>query len=307
MTTLVIGGCGFIGRHVVDALAASGEPVVIYDRHADASRDSDTVRQVRGDFSAAEDLDRTLARHRISRVVHLVSSTLPKSSNEDMRFDFHSNVMQSLALLDSCVRNGVAKIVYMSSGGTVYGIPRSTPMNETHPTEPTSSYGICKLTVEKYLALYQHLYGLSHVIVRAANPYGPGQDAARGQGVIAQFVRDLREGRPLQVWGDGTIVRDYFHVRDLAELVRRALLSDACGVFNAGSGSGTSINELISILTNVTGVRAEVLYKETRRFDVPAVVLDCAKAAACFNWRATVDLVDGISQYVSWFDGARAA
>ena len=218
-----------------------------------------------------------------------------------MKYDLTSNVVQTLDLLDLCVKHNVNKILYMSSGGTVYGVPKSLPVSEIHPTDPTCSYGICKLTIEKYLALYKHLYGIKYVVLRAANPYGPGQDPLKGQGVIANYVHRMHRGLPLEVWGDGNIVRDYFHVSDLAAFTHRAILSEHCGIFNVGSGNGTSINELIDILSNELNISPEIIYKKQRKLDVPAIVLDCTSAERTFNWRVSFNMQDGIADYVEWY------
>jgi len=300
MTILVIGGCGFIGSHIVTELAASNYSVLVYDTHANNTNNTDLITYVNGSFSDISSLESAIERHKVSHVVHLASTTLPKSSNEDMKFDLTSNVVQTLGLLDLCVKHGISKVLYMSSGGTVYGVPQSLPVKETHPTDPTCSYGICKLAIEKYLALYKHLFGLQYVIIRAANPYGPGQNPLTGQGIIATYVHRIQMALPLEVWGDGKVIRDYFDVRDLADLCRRALFSEHCAIFNAGSGIGSSINEIIKVLSDLMQKQPQIIYKERRNLDVPAIILDCSKAEQFLGWRATINLIDGVSHYINW-------
>lgn len=301
MTILVIGGCGFIGSHIVAELAAYNYSVLVYDTNANDANNTDVITYINGSFSDLPALESAIERHNVSHVVHLVSSTLPKSSNEDMKFDLTSNVVQTLSMLDLCVKHGINKVLYMSSGGTVYGVPQSLPVKETHPTDPTCSYGICKLAIEKYLALYKHLFGLQYVIIRAANPYGPGQNPLTGQGIIATYVHRIKMALPLEVWGDGRVIRDYFDVRDLANLCHRALFSEHCGVFNAGSGNGTSTNELIKVLSDQMQIQPQIIYKERRIFDVPTIILDCSRAEQFFGWKATINLVDGVSHYINWY------
>lgn len=295
MSVLVIGGAGFIGRHVVQALRAAGEAVVVLDRHAEARDTAPGVVAVRGEFGNRGDLEQLFERHHPTRVVHLASSTVPGSSNRDPEFDVVTNVCDTLHLLELCVRHRVEKLLFLSSGGAVYGIPRRLPVDEDHPTDPISSYGITKLAIEKYLHLYAHLHGLKSVVLRAANPYGPGQRADAEQGVIGVFAHRMQRGEEIVVWGDGSVVRDYFHVHDLAALCRAALLGDAVGVFNAGSGRGLALVEVIAALERVLGVRAHVRYTPGRALDVPRIVLDTRRAQATFGWQARIGFEEGLA------------
>jgi len=301
MKTLVLGGCGFIGRHVVKALTAHKIPVVVLDVHADPLCSSAHCTYVPGDFSDTEKLEAVMLGFGITHVVHLVSTTLPKTSNEDKAYDIQSNVIQTLRLLDLCVKHKVQRLLFMSSGGTVYGAPQQVPVTEDHPNHPQCSYGISKLAIEKYLFLYQHLHGLNYVVLRAANPYGPGQNPLSGQGVVANFIHKMHSGQRLEVWGDGETVRDYFHVGDLADLTRRALLSSTVGVFNAGSGVGLSLNGLIHVLRQTLDVPADVVYQAARGLDVPAIVLDSSAALRTFGWRVSTPLSSGIQEYEAWY------
>lgn len=301
MKALVLGGCGFIGRHIVEVMTAQGIPMVVFDVHANPSESTPLCTYVQGHFSDSFQLDSLMAQHGITHVVHLVSTTLPKTSNEDMPYDVDSNVIQTLRFLDLCVKHQVQRFLFMSSGGTVYGSPLQIPVKENHPNLPLCSYGISKLAIEKYLFLYHHLHGLNYVVLRAANPYGPGQNPLSGQGVIANFVHKIRSGQRLEVWGDGETVRDYFHVRDLADLTQRALLSSTVGVFNAGSGAGLSIKQLIAVLNRTLDEHADVIYQPARGLDVPAIVLDSSAAFDTFGWRALTPLEAGIQEYDSWY------
>jgi len=298
---LILGGSGFIGKHLAEVFIDGGVPSVIFDKNANSEQSSPACVFIQGEFSDQAKLERVLESQSITHVIHLVSTTLPKSSNEDKSYDLSSNVIQTLHLLDLCVKHQIKKILFMSSGGTVYGVPRTVPVDENHPNNPICSYGISKLAIEKYLFLYNQLYGLDYIALRAANPYGPGQNPHSGQGIVANFIHKMLSQQPIEVWGDGSIIRDYFYVRDLANFTKLALFSTEIGVFNAGSGVGVSINQLIGVLEDVVNCPTEVIYKGQRGLDVPSIVLDCTAAESKFGWRARTSLHAGIEDYVRWY------
>ncbi len=298
---LILGGDGFIGKHLIKELGDIGTSLIVFDLKSEENKSSPNCIYIKGDFGDPSQLESVINHHSITHVVHLVSTTIPKSSNDDIPYDLSSNVIQTIFLLDICVKYKIKKILFMSSGGTIYGVPMRMIVDENHPNNPICSYGINKLTIEKYLFLYHHLYGLNYIILRAANPYGPGQNHLTGQGVIPNFVHKIYNQEPLEVWGDGSAIRDYFHVRDLANLVNLSLFSQETGIFNAGSGVGISIRQLINMLASVTKLPVEVIYKEQRSLDVPAIVLNSNNAEKKFGWHASISIQAGIENYIKWY------
>jgi UDP-glucose 4-epimerase len=297
---LVLGGKGFIGSHLVDALAAAGHPVRVLDRPtvAPLSAAAD-VEWHDGDFGNGGDVARALDGCEV--VFHLVSTTLPGSSNADPAFDVESNVAGSVRFLREAVRRGVKKVVFVSSGGTVYGVPKYVPIDEDHPTDPISSYGITKLAIEKYLRLFKTLNGLSYVVLRPSNPFGPRQRSQGAQGAVAVFLGKVLRGEPLEIWGDGSVVRDYHFIDDLTSAFMAALAYDGPErVFNIGSGEGHSLNQVLDGIAQVTGKKAERRYLPARTFDVPSNVLAIGRAAAELGWRPKTAFLDGLSRTAAW-------
>ena len=245
-----------------------------------------------GDFGNVQDIHRALEN--VDVVFHLVSTTQPQSSNDDPSFDVESNLVATLRLLDQ-LRGRKTQLIFASSGGTVYGRPQYTPIPETHPTEPTCSYGIVKLAIEKYLALYQLLHGLDYRVLRVANPYGPGQEANRAQGVVGTFLSRVVHDEPIEVWGDGSVVRDYLYISDtVSALLQAAQYQGAERIFNIGSGGGHSVREIIAAVEQVTGKKAKASYTAARKFDVPVSVLDITRAKTELGWQPKVDLNEGL-------------
>ncbi|PZQ96956.1 MAG: NAD-dependent epimerase [Cereibacter sphaeroides] len=299
MKTLVLGGNGFIGSYVVDALIAQGHSVSVFDRQPERFRPPRADVDYRfGDFSDRMALIDALAGTEV--VLHLVSSTFPGTADLDPKTDVQNNLVGTINLLDSMVSLGIRRIMFLSSGGTVYGIPESLPIAETHPLRPINSYGIVKVSIEHYLEMYRRTRGISPVIVRASNPYGPRQAHTGVQGVISTFLRRVLTDAPIEVWGDGSVVRDYIHVGDLAELCALAAVGGTEGAYNAGSGKGTSINEIIRLVGEVTGAKIEAAYKPGRAIDVPKSVLDVTRAAADFDWRSATALPEGMAETWRW-------
>jgi UDP-glucose 4-epimerase len=298
---LVLGGNGFIGSHIVDQLLAKGADVTVYDRSPRERYRAPLrgVTYVRGELGNRGELENTIGRG-VDTVVHLISSTVPKTSNDDPIFDVQMNLVESLALFDLCVKHRVNRVVFISSGGTVYGVPKASPICEDHPTDPICSYGIVKLAIEKYLQLYQSLYGLNYVVLRLANPYGARQDPATIQGATSVFIGKVLRGEPIRLWGDGTIIRDFVNVRDVAELCAAVAFSSTQGIFNAGTGVGTSIRQVIELIGNELQTRPEVIQEPRRPFDVPAVVLCSERAYREFGWRPRINLRTGIREQVEW-------
>lgn len=299
MKILILGSSGFIGRNLVDHLERQNIEIILFDRNNRSQYSSEKKQWISGDFSDTQLLETIFFNNKITHVVHLISTTLPKSSNEDIIYDISSNVIQTIKLLDLCVKYKIKKFIFMSSGGAIYGIPKYTPIDEEHPTNPICSYGIGKLAIEKYLYLYHHLHNLNYCSIRAANPYGAGQNHLKGQGIIGNIINKIKNHQPIEIWGDGSVIRDYLDVNDLSELIIKMIHSDSMGVFNAGTGIGTSINELIHIIKDISHTNPLIIYKEKRDFDVSAVILNNSLAKVAFKWNTKINLVTGIKNYLS--------
>lgn len=253
---------------------------------------------IQGDFGNQNDI--TQALHDIDIVYHLASTTQPKTSNLDPIFDIQSNLIKTISLLDLIRNYPNVKIIFLSSGGTIYGEPQLTQISESNPTEPKCSYGIVKLMIEKYLALYNFLYGVDYRILRLANPYGPGQENLL-QGVIGAFLMRVLEDQKIEIWGDGSVVRDFIYIDDTIDAL--ILLSNYQGsdrIFNIGSGCGRNILEIISSIENITGKKAKIIFCEKRNFDVPYSVLDISLAYKELKWAPKTSFEIGLISTMKW-------
>jgi UDP-glucose 4-epimerase len=295
MNILAIGGSGFIGHHLVKALRDAGHDVAVLGRSKEPARGlPDGVRYLCGST-----LDRSYLAENLcgfDAVAHLATTTVPSTGDRDPSADVSHNLVGTINLLDAMVEKGIERLLFLSSGGTVYGPPRDIPVKETHRLSPTCSYGIVKSAIEMYLELYARNSGLRYVSIRASNPYGPLQGNLGVQGIIGTFLSRILEGKPLEIWGDGSVVRDYIFISDLTQLCVRALESSKVGAYNGGSGIGTSVQDIANLVQYTTGNDAEVIYHPSRGVDVPVSVLDVSRAQADFNWKAEVDLHEGVKR-----------
>lgn len=299
MKILVLGGCGFIGSHVVDKLLAAGQYLRVMDRAPERFRPPlADVEYIFGDYSDNTILVEALAD--IDVVLHLASATVPGTAARDPVGDVARNLVPTIGLLENLRKLRIPRLVYLSSGGAVYGIPRQVPTPEDHPLRPTNSYGIVKAAIENYIRMYGANEDLATTIIRPSNPYGPRQSNIGIQGVVATFLHQLRHGDTLQVWGDGNVVRDYIYISDLADLVVNSVLSSNVGVYNAGSGTGISINQVISIVEAVTGRKAEVDYHPVRPVDIPRSILDIRSAQLCLDWKPQILFAEGVRLHWDW-------
>lgn len=303
MKIVIFGGGGFIGSTIADRLLLDGHELRIFERPRVASyrkfAETERVEWMTGDFSSTHDVSDAIIGMDV--VMHLVSTTLPKSSNDDPIYDVQSNVVATLQMLNAMVAHNVGKIVFISSGGTVYGTPTYLPIDENHPTNPLVSYGITKLTIEKYLQMYSHLYGINAIALRVANPYGERQRIETAQGAVGVFLHHALKGLPIEIWGDGSVTRDYIHISDVAEAFVRALeYSGEKSCFNISSGTGTSLNELIGTLGEVLGKPIERRFLAGRSFDVPVSVLSNDLARDELGWSPSISMREGIARTAQW-------
>jgi len=295
---LILGGCGFIGSHIAEAMRNRGHQIRIFGHIGQHHQPLADVEYRQGDFADREAVDSALAD--IDVVIHAISTTNPGSSNKNPAADIQGNLISTVQLLELMRLRGIHRIVYLSSGGTVYGNPDRCPVAEDASVHPICSYGVVKVAVENYLEMYRQIHGFEPIILRPSNPYGPGQGHYDVQGVITSFLNRIRNGQGLQIWGDGAQVRDYIRVEDVAGLCVLAAEVPVLGTFNVGSGVGYSILDVIAIITEVTETQPEIEYHASRPFDVKRVVLDIEKAKQVFGWRPQIDLRQGIRDYWEW-------
>ena len=302
---MVLGGCGFIGSHIVDGLLESGYQVRIFDKvNVDTKNIDhiiDNVELLEGDFT--NEVTVSQAVKGMDYIFHFIGTTLPKTSTDNPVYDVESNVISTLKLLDLASKEKIKKIIFASSGGTIYGIPQSIPISENHPTNPTCSYGISKLMIEKYLELYYLTRGQNYISFRMSNPYGERQNPQSIQGVVAVFLGLVKEEKAITIWGTGEITRDYIYIKDIVPILVKALQTkNRWRVFNLGSGKGTSLNELVAKIKEVTQRNVKVIHSRGRAIDVPINVLDISRIQEEFDFSPKVPLHEGIGKTWKWLN-----
>lgn len=299
----LIGAGGFLGTCLARHLSTRIPDLCCFGRSQTFPEALRGMRWVTGDTSSPDSLNLDEALAGCDTVIHLASTSTPATADHDISQDAQANVMSSLRLFDRCIAAGVKRVLFISSGGTVYGVPALTPTPESAPTLPITAYGVAKLSIEKYLEVYRRLRGLDYRVLRISNVYGPFQTAAKKQGVIAAFLAKALRAEPLEIWGDGKVVRDYVYVEDVAEAVIAAMVHQGGQrVFNIGSGIGLSINQVISAMETLLGHDLNKRYKEGRPVDVPVNVLDCDLAWKELGWRASTSFSKGLRLTANWMN-----
>lgn len=295
-----------MGSHLCDALVQAGHRVRIFEKEH-VSKDNishllSKIEWIEGDFSNAKHLRDAV--NGIDVIFHLIGTTLPKSSNENPVYDISSNIVPTVNLLEVARKGGIKKIIFFSSGGTVYGIPRSGPIPEDHPTNPICAYGIQKLAIEKYLQLYHHLYGLDYTILRIANPYGQRQNPVGAQGAVAVFINKALKKQPIEIWGDGSVTRDYIYVLDVISAVLAAFeYQGRYKLFNIGSGAGLTLLDIVKSIEKIIGYKLDIQFKSSRALDVPVNVLDINRAQKELQWRPKMPFAAGLKKSIDYFSG----
>ncbi len=295
---LALGAGGFIGSHLVDSLVSRGYRVRAMDRFVPdippQFQPNDLIETISGDFLNRGDL--TTVLRGVDHVVHLVSTTNPATAENDPLIDIETNIRGSVQLFELCAAAEVQRVVYASSGGTVYGETVGTdPIRETDPTQPVSPYGIGKLCVEHYLRYFARKRGLHSTTFRVANPFGERQPFWKRQGVIPIFLEAITSHKPLTVMGDGSMTRDYIYVTDVTEMIADSLACEPKhDVYNLGSGVGVSVNEIVRTIEAVTGIEAIVQHVPVPPTFVQSSVLDMSRYEAEFGGRHSVSFAEGI-------------
>ncbi len=299
---LVTGGGGFIGSHAVDRLTGLGHHVAVVDDLRSGRLANLPAGATLYDIDiASPDLDDVIAHERPEYVFHFAGQISVQRSMQDPVLDAETNVRGSLNLLQNCVKYGVGKVVYTSSGGAIYGDPVYLPCDEAHPVRPLSHYGVSKYAVEKYLYVYGESAGLDYTVLRLGNVYGPRQDPQGEAGVVAIFSQAMLEGRPVTIFGAGEQERDFVHVYDVAEAAVMAMEKGSGKSFNIGAGLGSSINDIFRLLKRLTDYGGDAIYGPARTGEVFKIFLDISAARSGLGWEPGFSLEDGLRNTVDWF------
>lgn len=301
MRIILLGAAGFIGTNLVFELAKNRDDnIVVIDRdaryfHNFEEKKFPNVELVESNLEENTDYDQLTKDCDI--VYHLVSTTVPTTSNRRISQELSANVIVSTNLFEACARNHVKKIVFISSGGTVYGKEVNCPLDEDTPTNPITSYGVQKIAIEKLLSLYSYMYGFDYRIIRLANPYGPYQRPNGVLGAVTTFTYKALKHEKIQVYGDGSVVRDYIYIDDAV----RGILTIVNGedhhhIFNLGCGYGTSIKKVLKTIEDTLGTELDIEYTEARKVDVPINYLDISRYEKAYGRLNPIELYDGIKR-----------
>ncbi len=301
MKILVTGGAGFIASHITDKLIELGHDVIIIDNLYTGKRENinKKAKFIHADITDTDTINSILSEEKPDVVIHHAAQAYVKVSTEKPCFDAKVNILGSLNLIESSVKNNVKKFIYANSGGAGYGEPLFLPMPEDHPINPLSQYGIAKHTVEHYLFLYSKMYGLKYTSLRYANVYGPRQDPYGEGGVISIFTNLFLQNKQPKIFGDGSQKRDYVYVKDVVDANMLALTKGDNQAFNVGTSIATSTQEIFDKLKALTNSQLGPIYAPERKGDIKASSLNSDKLQA-IGWKINYNLDSGLKETVEY-------
>lgn len=304
MKVLVTGGAGFIGSHLVDRLVQEGHDVVVVDNLSTGKRKNvnRAATFYKADIQSSR-LERVFRNERPSVVMHLAAQMNVRRSVDDPMFDASVNILGTLNVIEQAARHGARKVVFASSGGAIYGEQDIFPAPESHPTRPLSPYGISKLSGEHYLSYYQRVSGIQTVSLRFANVYGPRQDPEGEAGVVAIFIQKMLTGEQPVINGNGRQTRDFVFVEDVVEANLLVMGQGIEGVFNVGTSSETTVNELFTILKELTKSDCKEVHGPAKKGEQLRSTIDATKLRQQLGWEAKVGLSEGLRKTVDYFSG----
>ncbi len=299
MRIVILGAAGFIGTNLIIELAKNKEnEITVVDRDRLYFKTIEdlkisNLRVVESDLSMDTDYESLVVGQDL--VYHLISTTVPTTSNQHISEELKANVILSANLFEACVKQCVKKVAFISSGGTVYGKESKCPLNEKTPTNPITSYGIQKISIEKLLYLYNYMYGLDYRIIRLSNPYGPYQRPNGVLGAVTTFTYKALKGEEIQVYGDGSVVRDFIYIDDAIRGIQKIVNGDdRHHTFNLGCGYGTSIKRVLQTIEKALNIKINVKYTDARKVDVPVNYLDIKRYETAYGSLNPISLEEGI-------------
>ena len=305
MNITILGAAGFIGTNLLIGLAKNSENnITAVDKsetYFSHLKNLNLTNVIFKESSLDVDSDYDSLISGADIVYHLISTTVPTTSNQHITQELQSNVILSSNLFEAYNRKKVKKVVFISSGGTVYGKEHNCPLNEDSPTNPITAYGIQKITIEKLLYLYKYMYNLDYRIIRLANPYGPYQRPNGILGAVTTFVYKALAGEAIDVYGDGSVIRDFIFIDDAIRAIQKIVNGDEMfKTYNLGCGYGTSIKQVLDCVRKTLGIDLVINYKESRKVDVPVNYLDIHRYETAFGALNPTSLEEGIKKTASF-------
>lgn len=301
MKIAILGAAGFIGTNLTKELLLQYADIelTLIDKKKEFFQNEilvdSRVKVLETDFDILSNFDKLVANQDI--VYHLISTTVPTTSNQHVSEELMSNVVTTSKLLESCVENKIKRIIFLSSGGTVYGSQSNCPIKESDSTNPITAYGIQKLTIEKLLHLFYKMYGLEYKVIRLANPYGPYQKPNGILGAVTTFTYKAIAGEEIRLYGDGSVIRDFIYIDDAINGIINITFDNSNEhIFNLGSGIGVSIKELINQIAETLDLKLNISYYPKRSIDVPINYLDVTRYEKIYGSISSISLKDGIEK-----------
>ena len=308
MRILVTGGAGFIGSNLVDKLLALGHQVVVIDNLSRGKEENlEQARKQQQSFSfykmdiREKGIKEVMAHRRPEAIMHLAAQVSVRESVVDPAYDADVNILGTLNLLQASVNCGAKKFIFASSGGAIYAEPQYLPVDEKHLQQPLSPYGVSKKVIDDYLIFFRSSYGLLYTSLALSNVYGPRQDPYGEAGVVAIFIGQMLEGRIPTINGDGEQVRDFLCVDDAVEAFVLALEKSSEGLYNIGTGTATSVNQLFEKLSTFTSFAGQAKYGPPKAGEMRRIYLDSQKAQRELGWQARISLEEGLMKTIAFF------
>ncbi|MDR3257035.1 MAG: NAD-dependent epimerase/dehydratase family protein [Endomicrobium sp.] len=303
MKVLITGGAGFIGSNIADVLIKKGHVVVVLDNLSSGKKEN--INKQAG-FYKIDVFDKKAVKDVFNKekpqiVIHNAAQIDVRKSVADPFFDAEVNILGSINVLNSCVENRVKKIIFASSGGTIYGECNNSAPNEESKINPMSPYGIAKNSVENYIKFYSAVHGLSYIILRYGNVYGPRQDPHGEAGVIAIFAAKMLKNEEIMVFGDGKQMRDYVYVADVVNANLKALIKGKNQIINIGTSKALSINELVRVMSKISGYSKKAIYKPKRDGELFKSFVNISKAKKLLSWEPKFNIESGIKETIKYF------